>query len=324
MQAPHFWQTDGLLPRLFSPAAWAYGIGVDLRRVLAGAPSRLRIPIICVGNIVAGGAGKTPVARDLGARLCDQGKTPHFLTRGYGGLERGPLRVEVARHSAVDVGDEALLLAHLCPTWVAVDRLAGCKAAVDAGAEVIVMDDGFQNPSVCKDVSLLVVDGEYGLGNQRLIPAGPMRERTADALKRTDAVVVIGDDETGFRSHAENAGIPCLRADMKPEEPAKVFAVKPIIAFTGIGRPKKFFRTLREIGCDVRNTHPYPDHFPFRSGEIDRLKEEARLNDAVLVTTEKDATRIEPAALDGIEVLTITLKWEDEAALDDVLRTALD
>ena len=324
MQAPHFWQTDGLLPRLFSPAAWAYGIGVDLRRGLAGAPFRLRVPIICVGNIVAGGAGKTPVARDLGTRLCDQGKTPHFLTRGYGGLERGPLRVEVTRHSAVDVGDEALLLARLCPTWVAVDRLAGCRAAIDNGAEVIVMDDGFQNPSVRKDVSLLVVDGEYGLGNQRLIPAGPMRERTADALKRADAVVVIGDDETGFRHQAENVGMLCLRADMKPEEPAEAFAVEPIIAFTGIGRPEKFFRTLREIGCDVQATHPYPDHFPFRNGEIKRLKEEARRNDAVLVTTEKDAARIDPTARDGIEVLTITLQWEDEAALDDVLRTALN
>ena len=323
MKTPVFWNEHGIAAKLLNPASVLFG-AVGRWRWRRVTPVSANIPILCVGNLVAGGAGKTPVALSLASRLRASGYATHFLSRGYGGAVRGPHRVDNDCDGPANVGDEALLLAAVSPTWVSRNRVDGARAAALAGAEVIVMDDGFQNPSVRKDVSLLVVDGEYGLGNQRLIPAGPMRERPADALKRADAVVVIGDDETGFRRHAENVGMPCLRADMKPEEPAEAFAVEPIIAFTGIGRPEKFFRTLREIGCDVQATHPYPDHFPFRNGEIKRLKEEARRNDAVLVTTEKDAARIDPTARDGIEVLTITLQWEDEAALDDVLRTALN
>ena len=192
MRAPEFWRAGGgaALPAILTPLSWAWAIGGELRR-WATPTRRVPIPVICVGNLVAGGAGKTPVALALGRRLLAAGSAVHFLTRGYGGRRRGPIQVDPARHGAVDVGDEALLLARIAPTWVARARAAGAVTAARAGAEVVVMDDGHQHPGLAKDLSVVVVDGDYGIGNGRVIPAGPLREPAALGLARADAVILV-------------------------------------------------------------------------------------------------------------------------------------
>ena len=321
MRAPDFWgaRSPGLLSTALLPLAWAYAAGARLRFSLAPT-RRASVPVICVGNLVAGGAGKTPVALSLGSRLMDRGRKVHFLTRGYGGREPGPLRVEPDRHGVAEVGDEALLLARCAPTWVSRRRPAGAAAAVEAGAEVIVMDDGFQNPSLAKDLSLVVVDGAYGFGNGRVMPAGPLREPLAVGLARSQGVVVIGEDSGLLPASTP----PVVRARIRPGPEAADLAGKSVLAFAGIGTPRKFFRTLEGIGCRLAGAHAFPDHHPYSAGDVDRLCRTARDLGAIPVTTEKDAVRLPPNAENDIQVLTITLEWEDEAVLDTILWPVTD
>ncbi len=324
MRAPDFWQKDnGTLARVLTPAGWCYGLGGRLRRALAR-PVKAAVPVLCVGNFVAGGAGKTPVALSLGKRLIGRGRRVHYLSRGYGGRVAGPFRVDPGAHDAAEVGDEALLLAAAAPAWISRDRAAGIHAAAE-GADIIIMDDGFQNPSVAKDLSLLVVDGRYGFGNGRVIPAGPLRETVASAVGRANAIIVIGADEAHVMSHPAlwKTPLPFLKAAVKPGPEADGLAGKAIVAFAGIGNPEKFFQTLREIGCEVKATHAYSDHHPYTEAEIQRLKTEADKEGAQLVTTEKDAMRLSDSALTGVVVLTISLEWADESSLDDLLRPLL-
>mgnify|MGYP000638645222 CR=1 FL=1 len=193
MRAPDFWQPGkgGFAAMALAPLGRVYAAAGAARRA-AARPWKAPVPVICIGNLVAGGAGKTPVALDFGKRLIDSGETVHFLSRGYGGTEKGPLRIDPAIHTCQAVGDEPLLLARLAPTWIAADRRLGCQAAVAAGAGIVIMDDGFQNPTTVKDLSVIVIDGGYGFGNGRVMPAGPLREPVAAGLKRAQAVVVIG------------------------------------------------------------------------------------------------------------------------------------
>jgi tetraacyldisaccharide 4'-kinase len=279
------------------------------------------IPVICVGNLVAGGAGKTPVALSLLAAMMARGLAPHVLSRGYGGTEAGPLRVDPARHEAGHVGDEALLLAAVAPTWVARDRAAGARAIADAGGEVIVMDDGFQNPAVIKDLSLLVVDGAYGFGNGRLIPAGPLRERVADGLARADAVVLLEPDTQGLASRL-SARLPVLRARIAPTADGRRLSGTRVFAFAGIGRPEKFFATLDSLGAVLVGCRAYADHHLYRPSEIDEVLARAESMDAVPVTTEKDAVRLPPQMRARIQVLSVTVEWQDAGALDSLLDTA--
>jgi len=323
MRAPDFWHAGGsrLLPTLLTPVSWFQVLAVRLRFAVAR-PFQAPVPVLCIGNLVAGGAGKTPVALSLGGRLLDRGLAVHYLSRGYGGRQRGPVRVDTEKHTSIDVGDEALLLARSAPTWVARNRARGCRAAVAAGAGVIVMDDGFQNPSLAKDVSLLVVDGGYGFGNNRLIPAGPLREPVARGLGRADGVVLVGDDTTGLTG---NGGVlaapppPVLGAAIKVGPEAEALAGKPVVAFAGIARPEKFFKTLRNIGCQVVVERAFSDHYPYEAADIDRILRDARAAEAVPVTTAKDIVRMPSAVRDEISVLTITVAWEDDAALDTFL-----
>ncbi len=321
MRAPDFWRRGGgSLGAVLTPLGWGYGLATRLRLAMANS-FKASVPVLCVGNLVAGGAGKTPVALSLGRRLMDQGRKVHFLSRGYGGFKAGPLRVDPNSHRAVDVGDESLLLAAAAPTWISRDRALGARASAD-GADVIIMDDGFQNTSVVKDLSLLVVDGGFGFGNGRMIPAGPLREPVAPALGRAGALVVIGEDEAGIASRPDvlARGLPVLKAGVEPGPEAEGLKGNSVVAFAGIGSPEKFFDTLRRIGCDVVAVHAFPDHGPYSAGDIRRLKTEAEEKKATLVTTEKDFQRLPKSERDSIRVLTITLQWADEASLNSVLR----
>jgi tetraacyldisaccharide 4'-kinase len=321
MRAPDFWDRSGLLPLLLAPLAAAYGTVGRLRHLVAS-PWRAGVPVVCIGNLVAGGAGKTPTALAVGEFLAARGRAVHFLTRGYKGRAVGPLRVELRRHGVREVGDEALLLAARGPTWVARSRPDGARAAIGAAAELLVLDDGFQNPTIEKDISLLVVDGAYGFGNARVMPAGPLRESLRGGLNRASAVVLLGDDRAGVAARIGDR-LPLLRARLEPAPEARSLAGREVVAFAGIGRPEKFFETLREIGCRLLAEHAFPDHHLYRDDEIERLFEEAATRKALAVTTEKDAVRLSAEARARVRVVKVMLAWEDEERLAEVLAPVL-
>jgi tetraacyldisaccharide 4'-kinase len=275
---------------------------------------------VCVGNLVIGGAGKTPVALALAAHFAARGIVVHIVTRGYGGHLKGPVRVDLAMHNAAAVGDEALLLAAAAPCWIARDRPAAMRAAVAAGANLLLLDDGLQNPTFCKDLSLAVVDGGYGFGNGRVIPSGPLRESLTQGLSRADVVVLLGADANAdCMAHLAASGIPVLRAGLTPTAGDRLAGLR-LLAFAGIGRPEKFFATLRSLGAQLVGARAFPDHHRFTGSELDRLRRDAERAKARLVTTAKDIVRLSPANRRGIEVLDVEIAWHDCAALDELIR----
>jgi tetraacyldisaccharide 4'-kinase len=318
LRAPGFWRPGGggLAPLLLSPVSAIYARATARRVSRPGwtAP----VPVICCGNVTAGGAGKTTVALDLLERLTARGVAPHALLRGYGGSARGPLRVEPDAHDSRLVGDEALLLASLAPTWVGADRAETARRAIAAGAGAIVMDDGLQNPTLAKALSLLVIDGTYGFGNGRVIPAGPLREPVAAAAARAHAAVLIGEDETGARSLLP-AELPVLRARLVPGPGTAALSGRPVLAFAGIANPRKFFDTLAEAGAIVVGRQTFADHYPYDEADITALLAEAESLAALPVTTRKDIVRVPARFRDQIAVAGVGLSWEDEEALDALL-----
>lgn len=316
MKTPDFWYREpGATARLLAPTGWIYGAASWLRRQ-AVTPRHVDIPVLCVGNLVAGGAGKTPVALALHAALGDP--SVHFVTRGYGGKEPGPLAVDAARHDAEQIGDEALLLAEAAPTWVSRDRVAGARAAVRAGASALILDDGFQNPHLHKDLSVLVVDGYAGIGNGRLVPAGPLREPVAWGLARAQAVVVVGPDEAGV-ARIVGGRRPVLHVTLQPDAEARTLAGRRVVAFAGLGRPEKFFTTLRNLGADVVEAVGFPDHHPYPPIEISRLSGLAERHDAMLVTTAKDSVRLPGELQSLVTVVRIAAVWHEPEALRALL-----
>lgn len=321
MRAPEFWADRSLITKLLEPASALWRLAAAIERRSAK-PKRAKIPVLCIGNLVAGGAGKTPTALAVGAVLGERGRIVHFLTRGYGGRISGPVNVDLAQHNARDVGDEALILAREAPTWVAHDRLAGAEAAAAAGADIVVMDDGFQNHGIVKDLSVLVVDGAYGFGNGLLIPAGPLREPVEEGLARAHAAVLIGADAC-LLVPILGARLPVLTARLVPDAGLRKYAGRRVVAFAGIGRPAKFFATLREAGCEVVIGREFPDHHPYRPDEVMEICEMASAMGAVPVTTEKDYVRIPVEAQAMVQMVRVTLVWDDPAALARVLAPLL-
>jgi len=303
MRAPEFWKNRGPLALLLSPLGMLYGMSVA-RKASAANPYKCAVPVICIGNLTAGGSGKTPVAIAVAKLLLARGEKIFFLTRGYGGSATGPLLVN-GQGSAI-VGDEALLLAQTAPTVVAKVRAAGAAFAVAQGATGIVMDDGHQNFSLAKTVSLVVVDG---FGNGLMIPAGPLREKVTQGLARADAVIAMNDDPLpGFTG-------PVIRARLVADGAA--FAGRRVFAFAGIGRPEKFAASLKESGAIVTGAKFFPDHHAYGDAEIARLRTLA--GDATLVTTEKDFVRLDAAQRQGIAVLPVTAMFDQPQLLDRIL-----
>ena len=317
MRAPGFWSGGGgVFPLLLSPIAAIYA-GATARR-MATPGWQAPIPVVCCGNATAGGAGKTTLSMDIGARLAARGVGVHFLLRGYGGSLRGPVRVVETLHNAHDVGDEALLLAMQRPTWVSADRAAGARAAVAGLAQAIVMDDGLQNPTLEKDLSLLTIDGSYGFGNNRVIPSGPLREPVAAAAARCQAAVLIGPDETGALD-ALPPGLRVLRARLVPGPEAAALAGRAVYAFCGIANPPKFFATLTEAGATLAGRAAFADHYPFDDGDMENLLREAASLRATPVTTRKDFVRIPPKFRAAITVVTVALEWGESSQIEALL-----
>jgi tetraacyldisaccharide 4'-kinase len=317
MRAPEFWAHDNLAARLLRPLGEAYGLAGRLRQRLTQ-PARAAVPVICVGNLVAGGAGKTPVAMALAAELLARGRRPHLLTRGYRGRLPGPLLVDPARHDAAAVGDEALLLAEVAPTWCARDRVASARAAVAAGADLLIMDDGMQSPSLHQDLALLVVDGAFGFGNRRMLPAGPLREPLPAGFARASAIVQLGDDEAGLDGLLPS-GLPRLHARLGAGPDAPDLRGRRVVAFAGIGRPEKFFRSLAEAGALLLARHAFPDHHRYRRREIRALLAEAVAKAALCVTTAKDRVRLPADLQASITILPARVSWHDPSALARLL-----
>lgn len=283
--------------------------------------------MICVGNLTVGGTGKTPVVREIVRRLIADGRSAHILTRGHGGRLRGPTRVDCARHAAAEVGDEALMLAADAPVWIARDRVAGARAAVQAGARMIVMDDGHQNPNVRKTLSLIVVDGEtrddeWPFGDGAVFPAGPMREPLAAGLARADVVIVLlpADlDQADPDLLALFAGKPTLIAHLRPAAPPPS---GPQLAFAGIGKPWKMERALKAAGCDLVDFAPLPDHVPLGDQTLNFLARRAAALCARLLTSEKDWVRLSPAWRAKVAAWPVKVEFGDEAAVERLLSGA--
>ncbi|MGF1621191.1 MAG: tetraacyldisaccharide 4'-kinase [Rhodomicrobiaceae bacterium] len=294
LEPPGWWYgvlaSDRLKAALLEPAGFLYGAAVKARFART-TPYRSALPVICIGNFTVGGAGKTPLALAVAGLLREMGHAPAFLTRGYGGRLAGPHRVDAARDEAADVGDEALLLARAASTVVARRRPDGAKAIEVLGADVVIMDDGFQNPSLAKDFALIAVDARAGLGNGRVFPAGPLRAPLEFQTARASAVVMIGSD-TDQAGSIGSATLPVFAARLEPSGDTAWLREQPILAFSGIGRPAKFFETLKQNGATIAGERPFPDHHAFTAAEAEALLGQAGNSGALLVTTEKDWIRI--------------------------------
>ena len=326
MRAPRFWwdPAPSLPASLLRPAGSLYG-SITARRMRRPG-QKADLPVICIGNFTVGGAGKTPTALAIARILDAAGESPAFLSRGYGGRLRGPLQVLRDQHSAFDVGDEPILLSGTALTIVSGDRPAGARLAYEAGSTTIIMDDGLQNPSLIKDCAIAVVDGATGIGNGLPFPAGPLRAPMAAQWPAIDAVLVIGEGEPGQRIAAE-AGRRDKRvfeATLEPtRDAARALEGRKVLAFAGIGRPEKFFDTLRACGAIVEAAHAFPDHHRYRTAELTALRREAETLGLQAITTEKDLARI-AAVSDAqpwpdLSVLPVRLRIENEAGLRNLL-----
>ncbi|MBK8545278.1 MAG: tetraacyldisaccharide 4'-kinase [Caulobacteraceae bacterium] len=324
MRPPEFWkhkdQVEGrdaavVLKALLTPVSWAYA-AVAAQRQRTTISRHAPVPVVCIGNFTVGGAGKTPISRAIRAKL---GPHTHTLSRGYGGRAIGPLRV-TPDMEAGEVGDEPLLHARDGAAWVSRDRFAGALAAAQAGAHVIVMDDGFQNPALAKDLSIVAVDPAYGVGNGQVFPAGPLREPLSAGLARADAIVMLHNtwsaDTPEQPEWLNSFRRPVLHAALSPAGDAPTGT---LVAFAGLARPEKFFDTLEAVGAEVADVVPYPDHHPYTEDDLTWLAQMAEERSARLITTEKDAARLSPAWRERVAVLPVAARFADEAALDALL-----
>lgn len=320
VQAPEFWKSREGFARILEPLGRIYG-AITSARAGGSKTAKGPIPVISVGGLTVGGAGKTPVTLSLVERLQDLGQRPAVILRGYGGSLKGPVKVDPSLHTSNDVGDEALLHAELCPTWVARKRIDGVIAAAKEGATIGVLDDGHQHPGLHKDLRIVVIDGQNPFGNGYVFPAGPLRERPDDAFARADAVVVMGGDQQHLAARlAKN--IVTLSASLVPDPSALALRGQNVLAFAGIGNPEKFFATLQAVGARVVAAHPFEDHEAFGPADIQVLLDEAFAMNAIPVTTAKDAARLSPDQRQQVNVVAVAVLWRDDAALDQLLKRA--
>jgi tetraacyldisaccharide 4'-kinase len=320
MKTPRFWSTRNIYSTLLLPFSWVYFMGYFFRH-MGKMPKPIEVPVLCIGNLTAGGSGKTPVALAVGELAKQQNIKAYFLTRGYLGKLRGPVLVDRAKHTAAAVGDEALLLAQCLPTIVGKNRAKAAKFAASQGAELIIMDDGFQNPRIHKTTSLVVVDRRLSFGNERMIPAGPLREPVMFGLARADGLVII-NPATFMPTALPN--IPVIIARTTPHNSMKALAGKRILAFCGIAYPQKFYDMLHECGAELAEVVSFADHHHFSEKDMEKLHAQAQALGAQLVTTAKDAARLSEAWLSTVTVAGMELNFEDAGTITTLLKKTID
>lgn len=316
---PKFWnQPNSCFSYLLEPLSWLYRTGAALHKLIKR-PYRASVPVVSIGNLVLGGAGKTPVTIALAQKLQVMGFTPHIISRGYGGSIAGPIQVDLKHHEFHQVGDEPLLLAKYAPTWVSKRRQAAVNLAIEAGADILLLDDAHQNYTLEKDLSFVVVNSVQGFGNGRVFPAGPLRQPLKSGLKNATAIVFIAQNNDPLPNSLSSFSCPVIRASVVPIDP------KPcaVIAFAGIGHPEKFRQTLLEAGYEIKAFSPFPDHYPYKDEDLRKLRMRARVERACLITTEKDALRIPPSSREDILVLSMRLDIETDTVLESLLNGLL-
>lgn len=320
MQPPHFWyESDGrhsapLLRMLLMPLSWIYAAAAQ-RKINETIPKTVDTPVICVGNLTMGGVGKTPIVSYIADQLSNAGHTPATLSRGYKGRLPGPVQVKPGYHTPLDVGDEPLMLAKTHAAYISKNRIKGAQLIHKNNHSVIVMDDGHQNPSLLKTISLVVVDSEMGFGNKHVFPAGPLREHIHNGLARADAVIIVGSGNL----HIPFSG-PLFRTQIVASD---TISQGPWVAFAGIGKPEKFFNSLRQQTDNIVECFPFPDHHTYTQKELDKLHMYATQHKAKLITTEKDYVRLPADMQANVTTLPIHLKWEQGDEFIDWLRDRL-
>jgi len=326
MRAPKFWENDraspGVLSNLLSPISWFWMFGTMLR--MRRVPKKINVPVMCVGNINLGGVGKTPSVIAIVEKLKAKGLTPHIISRGYGGKLTGPVLV-TKNFNSDEVGDEPVLLSAFAPTWVSKDRVEGTRAAIENGCDIIILDDGFQNGSLHKDFSIIVVDAKVGFGNEKIFPAGPLREPVKVAFKRADLIILIGknEDKEGFKKLHEPFSLPVCSAYVETVKMGMDWKDTRVLAFAGIGYPEKFFESLKNLGAIIVKEVALPDHAKLTKKLIQRLEMEAKKYNAMLVTTEKDAVRLPTEYKQEVLTLPIRLVIDDWKIIDQKLEKVI-
>ncbi len=308
MKTPKYWQSNSFTSKILSPLGFLYGLMTQLRLKLKS-PHKVSIPVVCIGNITAGGTGKTPVSISIAKLLTTEMYHPFFVSRGYGGKLQDVI-VNNKKHTAKDVGDEPLLLSKQAPVVVNANRYAAAQKAVEQGADIIIMDDGFQNPSLHKDLSFLVFDGNYGIGNGKIIPSGPLRETLENGTKRADAIIILGKDKHDL---AKRCGLPAFFGHTEAVQ--TTINNQDVVAFAGIGHPQKFYHTLKQQGFNVVKTIDFPDHHFYTREELENIINEAKKLNAQIYTTSKDFVKIPPLYSQDINVLEVAVVWDNPEEL---------
>lgn len=315
IRQPRFWREKTLISKILMPLSWLYH-WFSLKNQKGKKAVSVDVPVICVGNLVMGGAGKTPTVIALVKILKNIGFVPHILSRGYGAIIKDTVRVDPDTHHYLQVGDEPLLLARHSPTWAGTDRVLSARKAIAEGATILVMDDGLQSQGLKKDFSILVIDGMQGFGNKQVFPAGPLREPVSVGLARANIITLVGDNNLKLNFDADKTFKARIHADRKGNN-------EKVIAFAGLGYPEKFYNTLVDLGYDVVDFIAYADHHPYTLPELKRLIRMSNRQGVKLITTVKDSLRIPNSYLKNMLILPITFEFEDEARLTALLSEQL-
>ena len=312
MKTPTFWNKKNLVYYFLLPLGWLYHFATALKIRLSKS-YKSSVPVICIGNLTAGGTGKTPISIAIADIVKNKRKNPFFISRGYGGKVKNII-IHSYNNCAKEVGDEPLLLSKIAPVAVNPDRAEAAKLAIKSGADILIMDDGFQNPGLYKDISFLVFNGKFGIGNGGIIPAGPLRETFASGIKRASALIIIGNDETNI---AKKTDLPVFFADITEEQPN--IKNKNVFAFAGIGYPEKFYNSLKNVGLNIIEKQDFPDHHFYAENELNKIIETAKKQNLEIFTTSKDYVKIPADMQKYFNVLNIKIKWHDEKSLTDFI-----